>query len=185
MPNKTIKKTVKKTKTAQKDLNISNKKSSRFSLAKIANALALVIFLSSALFLGNIFGNKFFSNKTINVSQSELTGASSTQNNSQQSQGGENSTSDAKLQEIFKNSVDTNSVEINNCEATPKVAKIGLGKEFEMINKDNAKHSIKLWDKTYDLAANSTIKITADFGKGVGFYGIQCDDKEAGYINIP
>ena len=185
MPSKTVKKTVKKTKSATKDLSTSSKKSSKFTFSKVLNALALIIFLSSALFLGNIFGNKFFSNKTVNVSPSDLAGANSTQSNNQQSQGGENSTSDAKLQEIFKNSVDTSSVEINKCEATPKVSKIGLGKEFSMVNKDSDLHKIKLWDKTYDLAANSTIKITADFGKGVGFYGIQCDDKEAGYINIP
>ncbi|MBP6979585.1 hypothetical protein KBB41_00890 [Candidatus Curtissbacteria bacterium] len=182
MPNKTVKKsTTKVKKSSQTSKDVKHVK--RTFLSKIANGVALVAFLASALFLGNIFGNKFFSNKIINISQSDTVPAKS--NNASQDVKQENSTSDAKIQDLFKNSVDTNIIELSNCEATPKVAKIGLGKEFEIKNKDSADHKLKIWEKSYDLKANNTIKVIADFGKGIGFYGLQCDDKESGYINIP
>ncbi len=182
MPNKTVKKSSpKEKKSSQPSKEV--KHSQKTLISKVANGVALVAFLASALFLGNIFGNKFFSNKIINISQSDTVPAKT--NNSSQEIKQENSTSDAKLQDLFKNSVDTNIIELSNCEATPKVAKISLGKEFEIKNKDNADHKLKIWEKSYDLKANGTVKVIADFGQGVGFYGIQCDDKESGYINIP
>ncbi len=182
MPNKTVKKSTPKEKKATQTNKEVNRSKKTF-LSKLTNGIALVAFLASALFLGNIFGNKFFSNKIINISQSDTVPAKS--NNSSQDVKQENSTSDAKLNDLFKNSVDTNIIEISNCEASPKVAKISLGKEFEIKNKGNTDHKIKIWEKSYDLKANQTIKVVADFGKGVGFYGIQCDDTESGYINIP
>ena len=182
MPNKTVKKSsVKGKKASQSSKEVKHSQKTFFS--KIANGIALVAFLASALFLGNIFGNKFFSNKIINISQSDTVPAKS--NNASQDVKQENSTSDAKIQDLFKNSVDTNIVELFNCEATPKVAKIGLGKEFEIKNKDKVNHKLKIWEKSYDLKANDSIKVIADFGNGIGFYGLQCDDKESGYINIP
>lgn len=175
MPNKTVKKTTVK----KREPSVGNKKS---KISKIWNGFVLVVFLLSALLLGNIFGNKFFSNKIVNITPSDTTKANTgtSQDNTIQ-----NSTTDAKLQEIFSNSVETNVIQISNCEATPKVSKIALSKDFEIQNKDENKHTIKIWDKSYELPGGGKISLKADFGKGVGFYGIQCDDKESGYVNIP
>lgn len=178
MPTKKIKSNSKVKKSPEKDR--------KNLLSRIVNGIALIVFLSSALLLGNIFGNKFFSNKIVSISPTDITKATQ---QSQQSDDGktpqQDSTSDAKLKEIFDQSVDSDKIEFTNCEGSPRVARIGLGKQLTLINKDASEHSVKIWDQNMTLGANKSVQVTVNFGKGVGFYGVQCDDKEAAYINVP
>lgn len=175
MPKKSVKK-----RSTQKQTNNRWKKFG--FLRKTPDAIALIAFLLSALFLGNIVGNKFFSDKIINISPQDTTKANPVSNQQTTS---ENSTTDARLQEIFSNAVEADTIEISDCKTNPQTTTVALGKEFTIQNKDSSDHSLKIWDKDYQLKANDKLTLTATFGKGVGFYGIQCDSTEAGYINIP
>lgn len=175
MPKKTVKKTI-----VKKEWSLLKRK--KTILLKIWGGFVLVVFLLSALLLGNIFGNKFFSNKIVNITPSDTTKANSNQT---QQNSPTDSTVDAKLKKLFSNSVETNIIEIKNCKTTPTVAKIALSKDFEIQNKDSNKHTLVIFNKSYEIQAGGKISIKADFGKGVGFYGIQCDGVESGYINIP
>jgi hypothetical protein len=66
---------------------------------------------------------------------------------------------------------------ISNCTPDLAVFKTTLGKTFTVTNKDNSPHQIQISPShLYDVPANGSLEIIADFGHGAGVYGYGCDN---------
>lgn len=68
-------------------------------------------------------------------------------------------------------------LEIKDCKPNPLVLKVKQGSKFEIKNMDNVKRKIIIDSQHfYDIEANDSRTITAQFKYGTGDYGYVCDE---------
>ncbi len=78
------------------------------------------------------------------------------------------------------------SLEITNCEPKPVVLKVKKGNKFTVKNNDKHPHKIMLDEKTsFEIPANGSLIVTADFNYGTGDYGYVCEGAGlVGFIHV-
>jgi len=74
-------------------------------------------------------------------------------------------------------------VTINNCKASPIALKVGLGKEFNILNNDQVEHAIKFPKKLFTLNAGQKLTLLAD-DLNIGSYAYLCDGQSSGIIFV-
>lgn len=67
------------------------------------------------------------------------------------------------------------SVTLTNCLPDPLVLLVKEGSTFTILNRDAEEHTLTFAGEPIYIAANSSQKVVADFGRGQGFYGYTCD----------
>lgn len=68
------------------------------------------------------------------------------------------------------------SLDITNCEPKPVVLRVKKGNNFTVKNNDKQPHKIMLDEKTsYEIPANGSLVVKADFNYGAGDYGYVCE----------
>ena len=74
-------------------------------------------------------------------------------------------------------------VTISNCKASPIALKVGLGKEFNILNNDQVEHAIKFSKKLFTLNAEQKLTLMTE-DMDIGSHVYLCDGLTSGIIFV-
>jgi hypothetical protein len=83
---------------------------------------------------------------------------------------------------VIKYGVDTNSIEIKQCEASPLVANIKMGSNFTIKNTDTLNQVMNFFSKEYVIKPGETVTILSQFTPGIFRYA--CSLNNATYYPV-